>query len=98
MRNEQAVIIGAGPYGLSAAAYLQGAGIQPYVIGQPMGFWKNNMPKEMFLRSGIEASNIAAPQQKLSLEAYERVLGRKLTEPLPIADFLAYGRWCQQQA
>jgi len=62
-----------------------------------MGFWKENMPRGMFLRSGIEASNIAAPQKELSLLAYEKVIGRKLSEPLPIEDFIAYGQWFQKQ-
>ena len=33
-------VIGAGPYGLSSAAYLQAAGIETRVIGEPMSFWK----------------------------------------------------------
>ena len=69
MKSKEVVIVGAGPYGLSAAAYLQRAGVEPYVIGQPMAFWKKNMPKRMLLRSGIEASNIAAPQ-RVSLTDY----------------------------
>lgn len=96
-RTEEVVIVGAGPYGLSSAAYLQDAGVDPYVIGKPMAFWKQSMPGGMLLRSGIEASNIAAPQQQLSLVAYQRTIGRKLQEPLPIEDFIAYGDWFQRQ-
>jgi thioredoxin reductase len=91
------VIIGAGPYGLSTAAYLQEAGVAAHVIGQPMAFWKRHMPAGMLLRSRIEASNIAAPQGRLSLEAYQRVVGRTLAEPLPVEDFIAYGDWFQAQ-
>ncbi len=94
---QEVVIVGAGPYGLSSAAYLQDAGIEPYVIGKPMAFWKQSMPGRMLLRSRIEASNIAAPQKHLSLAAYERTIGRKLPEPLPIEDFIAYGDWFQRQ-
>ena len=62
-----------------------------------MGFWKANMPAGMFLRSGIEASNIAAPQVRLSLIGYQKATGKKLKEPLPIEDFIAYGQWFQKQ-
>lgn len=34
-------IIGAGPYGLSAAAYLRAAGVETRVFGEPMCFWEN---------------------------------------------------------
>ncbi len=85
-QQKEVIVIGAGPYGLSTTAYLQAAGVEPYVIGDPMGFWKQNMPKGMFLRSRAEASNIAAPQKHLSIERYQRVVGRmvpKTSRPEP---------------
>src|SRR5262245_52582233 len=97
MKSKEIVIIGAGPYGLSTAACLQAAGLDPYVIGEPMGFWKENMPNGMCLRSTVEASRIAAPQKNLSIDAFQRGLGRKIPEPVPIADFVSYGEWFQKQ-
>ncbi|MCZ2147238.1 MAG: FAD-dependent oxidoreductase [Bryobacterales bacterium] len=97
MRKQTVVVIGAGPYGLSTAAHLRHAGVEPYVIGQPMGFWKHNMPGKMLLRSRHEASNIAAPRKHLSLEAYQTTIRRRLNEPLPIEDFIAYGEWFHKQ-
>jgi cation diffusion facilitator CzcD-associated flavoprotein CzcO len=97
VQTKDAVVIGAGPYGLSTAAYLQHAGVEPYVIGQSMAFWKKNMPGGMLLRSKSEASNIAAPQKHLSLAAYEKTIGRKIADPVPIEDFIAYGEWFQKQ-
>jgi FAD-dependent urate hydroxylase len=94
---QDVVVIGAGPYGLSTAAHLQAAGADPYVIGRSMSFWKNNMPGGMFLRSKSEASNIAAPQKYLSIAAYEKAIQRKIADPLPIEDFVAYGVWFQKQ-
>jgi thioredoxin reductase len=91
------VVIGAGPYGLSTAAHLQAGGIDPYIIGKPMEFWKQNMPKRMLLRSRNEASNISAPQTHLSIEAYQKKIGRKIKEPLAIEEFIAYGDWFQRQ-
>ncbi|MGA8763380.1 MAG: NAD(P)-binding domain-containing protein, partial [Candidatus Sulfotelmatobacter sp.] len=95
--TKEVVIVGAGPYGLSAAAYLQDAGVEPYVIGQSMAFWKKNMPGGMLLRSKNEASNIAAPQKHLSIAAYEKSLRRKIADPVPIEDFIRYGDWFQKQ-
>ena len=97
IQTKEVVVIGAGPYGLSAAAHLQDAGAEPYVIGQSMVFWKRNMPGGMLLRSKSEASNIAAPQSHLSITAYEKTIKRKIADPLPIEDFIAYGEWFQEQ-
>jgi thioredoxin reductase len=97
LQTKEVVVIGAGPYGLSAAAHLQHAGVEPYVIGQTMTFWKTNMPGGMLLRSKMEASNIAAPQKHLSIFAYEKTLKRKIADPVPIKDFVAYGEWFQKQ-
>ena len=96
-QTKEVVVIGAGPYGLSAAAHLQNAGADPYVIGESMAFWKRNMPTGMLLRSKSEASNIAAPQKHLSIEAYQKALKRKIADPVPIEDFIAYGEWFQKQ-
>ena len=97
VQSKEVVVIGAGPYGLSAAAHLQHAGVEPYVVGQSMAFWKQNMPGGMLLRSKSEASNIDAPQKHLSIEGYEKAIRRKITDPLPIEDFIAYGEWFQKQ-
>jgi thioredoxin reductase len=97
VQTKEVVVIGAGPYGLSAVAHLQDAGAEPYVIGQSMAFWKQNMPGGMLLRSKNEASNIAAPQKHLSIAAYEKALKRKIADPLPIEDFIGYGDWFQKQ-
>jgi FAD-dependent urate hydroxylase len=95
--TKEVIVIGAGPYGLSTAAYLQHAGVEPYVIGQTMAFWKKNMPGGMLLRSKSEASNISAPQKHLSIRSYEKTIGRKIADPVPIEDFIAYGEWFQKQ-
>src|SRR4029077_129240 len=55
------------------------------------------MPGGMLLRSKSEASNIAAPQEHLSITAYEKAIGRKIAAPVPIEDFIAYGEWFQRQ-
>lgn len=95
--TKEVVVIGAGPYGLSAAANLLHVGAEPYVIGQSMAFWKQSMPSGMLLRSKNEASNIAAPQKHLSIKGFQKFLGRKIPDPVPIEDFIAYGDWFQKQ-
>ena len=94
---KEVVVIGAGPYGLSAVANLQNLGADPYLIGKPMSFWKDNMPGGMLLRSKGEASNIHAPQKHLSITAYEKAIKRRIPDPVPIEDFVAYGEWFQKQ-
>lgn len=55
------------------------------------------MPKRMFRRSHIEASNIAAPHEQLSLAADQRMTGNRVTEPIPVENFIGYGQWFQRQ-
>lgn len=97
MKKSDVVIVGAGPYGLSAAAHLVHAGVEPHVFGEALSFWKQNMPRQMLLRSRTEASNIHTPQKHLSIDAYQRVIKRKFSEPVPVEDFIAYGEWLQKQ-
>ena len=90
-------ILGAGPYGLSAGMYLKAKGVNVRVFGEPMDFWATKMPKGMLLRSPREASNLADPGSKFTLEAYEAAHGLKPAAPVPLETFVAYGLWFQQQ-
>lgn len=91
-------VIGAGPYGLSSAAYLRAAGIEARVFGEPMAFWEKQMPAGMCLRSNWVASHIADPRRALTLDAYCRQKNNHLTKPIPLDRFVDYGRWYQAQA
>jgi cation diffusion facilitator CzcD-associated flavoprotein CzcO len=90
-------IIGAGPYGLAAAAYLRAAGMAPRVFGEVMGAWLS-MPRGMRLRSFREATSIGDPSQSLSIERFEQARGRPVPVPVPVEDFVEYGRWFQERA
>ncbi|HVH11151.1 MAG TPA: hypothetical protein VM736_15260, partial [Gemmatimonadales bacterium] len=66
----QVAIIGAGPYGLAAAAHLRAQRVETRIFGEPMEFWKRHMPLGMFLRSGAAASSLDDPTGQLRLERY----------------------------
>ena len=69
-------IVGAGPYGLSAATYLQQLkGLDVRLFGEPMSFWDRHMPEGMQLRSPWAGSHIADPGNRLTLDVYRRVNG-----------------------
>ncbi|TMQ31216.1 MAG: NAD(P)/FAD-dependent oxidoreductase [Nitrospirae bacterium] len=98
MAKYDVVIIGAGPYGLSAAAHLQTIRrLQIRVFGEPMSFWEHQMPKGMLLRSPYAASHLSDPARVLSLDAYQAANGNHLSRPIPIDRFIDYGRWFQRQ-
>ena len=90
-------IIGAGPYGLAAAAHLRAAGVGIRIFGEALEFWKNNMPVGMLLRSSWDASHISDPDGTLTLDHYEATRESKLSRPLPLDDFVAYGQWFQHE-
>src|SRR5258708_953288 len=44
------IVVGAGPYGITAAAQLLGRGLKVAVFGKTLELWREHMPKGMFLR------------------------------------------------
>ena len=85
------IIIGAGPYGLSAAAHLIRAGVSVRVFGEPMESWRQHMPNGMLLRSRWDASHIGDPNHKLGLGSYETAFDLERAEPVPLARFVDVG-------
>src|SRR5919205_4354433 len=96
-RDMEVAVIGAGPHGLSSALHLERAGVQAQVFGNCMAFWRT-MPKGMFLRSNWSATNIAEPAGPFSLDSYKDETGARFGSPVPLEDFVAYGRWFQRRA
>jgi FAD-dependent urate hydroxylase len=94
----EVTIVGAGPYGLAAAAHLRGAGVEFRAFGDPMLFWEKRMPKGMFLRSSWDASHIADPQHRLTLDSYCHEANIPRTKPIPLRHFVEYGKWFQRRA
>jgi FAD-dependent urate hydroxylase len=93
--SHQVAIIGAGPYGLAAAAHLRTAKIETCVFGKPMEFWENQMPEGMLLRSSWDACHIADPHRASTLDNYSASQGIPVPRPVPLDRFIDYGRWFQ---
>lgn len=97
MTDTNVAIVGAGPYGLAAAAHLRRAGVEVRVIGEPMSFWRGNMPSGLLLRSNWTASCIAEYQGELSLDSFCAATGTRFGSPVPLHRFIDYGMWVQRK-
>jgi Pyridine nucleotide-disulphide oxidoreductase len=95
-----AVVIGAGPYGLSVAAHLRARGVPVRVFGEVMSSWRTHMPRGMCLKSTPTASNLSTPLPGYGLAdfcAARRIPPLTGTQVVPIELFVSYGEWFQQQ-
>ena len=92
------LIIGAGPFGLSLAAYAKHLGIDHAIAGKPMEFWLNNMPRDMYLRSTIDWH--FDPLDVYTIEKFLETQDLKPADvdPLSRSFYLSYARWFQNQA
>lgn len=93
-------IIGAGPYGLSCAAYLRARGVDHAIFGSAMATWRDTMPRGMLLKSDGFASSIYHPAGKLTLRQYcaeQNLPYADLNLPIPLETFVAYGQHFQKQ-
>jgi FAD-dependent urate hydroxylase len=94
------VVVGAGPYGLSTAAWLGTLGVPRRVFGEPMECWHAHMPQRMFLKSVPAASSLSTPEPGYRLEDFRAARGLAPVGdryPIPIEEFLAYGQWFQER-
>lgn len=91
--NPAVAIIGAGPFGVSVAAYLRSFGVNFRIFGTPMHRWKARMPKGMFLKSEAFASNLADPTGSYTLQQFcaeEALPYPHGSSPVPIETFSQY--------
>lgn len=94
MTTTEVAVVGAGPYGLSIAAHLHGAGISFKAFGSPMEMWRGHMPKGMLLKSDGFASNLSDPTGEFTLKKFceSRDIPYDDTElPVPLETFIDYG-------
>lgn len=97
MEHVPLLIVGAGPFGLSLAAYAHQHDIEYLMVGRPMRFWEANMPLGMLLRSACDWH--LDPGDVDTIEAYLATTGRTPAdvEPLSLDFYLGYARWFEQQ-
>jgi cation diffusion facilitator CzcD-associated flavoprotein CzcO len=93
----QFLVIGAGPYGLAAAAYARTRGLDVTIVGRPMEAWKTQMPEGMFLRSGTDWHLDALGVHTLEQYLNQRGLAPEQAYPIPLALFRDYGLWFTRQ-
>ena len=97
MRNEtELLIIGAGPFGLAAAAQASHVDIDHIIIGRPMEFWRNNMPKGMFLRSACDWHLDVQEVDTIERYVAERGQTPAGVEPLSLEFYHSYVEWFQK--
>jgi len=86
-------IIGAGPFGLSVAAYLRHYGLDFRIIGSPLSFWLNHMPAGMQLKSTGFSSTLYDPEHRFTIRHYCEQHGIPFEDvglPVRIETFTAY--------
>jgi cation diffusion facilitator CzcD-associated flavoprotein CzcO len=96
MQSTELLIIGAGPFGLAVAAYAKLSGIAVTVVGEPMAFWKHNMPAGMLLRSGPEWHLDAAGVHTLENFLEEKHIPKADVQPVPVEIFREYADWFRE--
>lgn len=94
-----AIVLGAGPYGLSIAAHLRSITNDIRIFGRPMDTWLSRMPNGMYLKSEGFASNLSDPRATHTLKAFCELNNLEYDDsifPIPIDTFRRYGQSFQR--
>ena len=98
--NVDIAILGAGPYGLSIAAYLRALQMNFRIFGAPMHTWINQMPEGMCLKSDGFASTLYDPHSTFTLQHFcneNRIPYADVGMPVRLETFISYGREFQRR-
>jgi cation diffusion facilitator CzcD-associated flavoprotein CzcO len=93
-------IIGAGPYGLSLAAFLRGENVDFRIFGVPMRTWREQVLRDSHLKSEGFATGLYEPSGSFTLRAYCKGRGLPYADtdlPVSLTTFVEYGLAFQQR-
>ncbi|HEY6792712.1 MAG TPA: NAD(P)-binding domain-containing protein, partial [Trebonia sp.] len=100
VKTVNALVIGAGPFGLSISAHLRGRGVDHMIVGRPVDTWRSHMPLGMNLKSEPYGSVISAPSTGFDIATYCASKGFEYVHragPLALERFLGYADWFTEQ-
>jgi FAD-dependent urate hydroxylase len=100
MSVTDALIIGAGPFGLSISAHLRELRVDHVIVGRTMDTWRSHMPAGMYLKSEPYGSWIASPKSGYDISTYSAAHGLEFIErvqPTSLKHFLGYADWFAEQ-
>ncbi|WP_164779583.1 NAD(P)-binding domain-containing protein [Paenibacillus kobensis] len=87
------VIVGAGPYGISLAANASAQQLSYRMFGQPMSFWKEDMPQNMYIRTPCQFVSFSDYESRYTMERFAEETDAVLDYPLPRSSFIQYASW-----
>jgi lysine/ornithine N-monooxygenase len=99
LNSADALVIGAGPYGIALAYDLHVHGVDAVVVGHPFSLWRNHTLSATRLRSDVNTSQVFSRDGRFSLlrflaDTYPADVARRIQRGrIPVEVFRAYTQW-----